>query len=138
MEFFIQNTHYLPHGHCYYWEPYLLWSHAIADAIIAIAYIFIPVLLLNIYRQRQDFRYNWIVVLFAIFILGCGITHIFDVINLWNPFYYIDSAFRILTALASLGTALAFMGISKALLHIPHCPAMGRGPMLLYSSLSGN
>ncbi|MBC8111692.1 MAG: GHKL domain-containing protein [Verrucomicrobia bacterium] len=109
----------MPHGHCYFWEPYLLWSHAIADSLIAIAYFLISILLINIYQRRKDFGYKWVVGLFALFIMSCGITHVFDVINLWKPFYRIDSVFRIITAIASLGTAFALLRITPALLKIP-------------------
>ncbi|MBC8111109.1 MAG: hypothetical protein H7Y04_08640, partial [Verrucomicrobia bacterium] len=72
-DFFVENQ-FMPHGHCYFWEPYLLWSHAIADSLIAIAYFLISFLLINIYQRRKDFGYKWVVGLFALFIMSCGIT----------------------------------------------------------------
>jgi hypothetical protein len=32
------DTTFMPHGHCYFWQPEIVWSHAISDAIIAISY----------------------------------------------------------------------------------------------------
>jgi hypothetical protein len=96
-------SQFMPHGHCYYWEPYLLWSHALSDGIIALAYCAIPLTLFYIYlKRKQDFQYLWMAVLFAVFILGCGVTHVFDVITIWNPLYYADSVVRIITAAASV------------------------------------
>lgn len=110
---------YMPHGHCYYWEPFILWSHAISDSIIALAYFIIPLSLIKIVRARNDFKYMWMLILFAIFILGCGATHVMDVINIWEPFYVTDSIIRIITALASVGTALLLIFITPKLILIP-------------------
>jgi PAS domain S-box-containing protein len=115
------ETNYMPHGHCYFWEPYILWSHAISDSIIALAYLTIPLSLVKIVKGRKedDFAYMWMLVLFALFILGCGATHIMDVINIWEPWYYTDSAIRIFTALASIGTALMLVKITPQLIMLP-------------------
>ncbi|WP_277480214.1 sensor histidine kinase [Catalinimonas alkaloidigena] len=109
----------MPHGHCYYWEPFILWSQAITNSIIALAYFAIPISLVQIVRRRNDFRYTWMLVLFAIFILGCGATHVMDVINIWTPFYYTDVIIRMITALASIGTAIIFILITPKLILIP-------------------
>jgi PAS domain-containing protein len=110
---------FMPHGHCYFWEPYILWSHAISDGIIALAYCAIPLTLIYIFRKRQDFKFIWIMVLFAVFIFGCGITHVFDVVTIWNPIYRLDSAARIITALASIATAVVLVKVTPNLLAIP-------------------
>ncbi len=116
---FFSEADFMPHGHCYYWEPYILWSHAISDGIIALAYCVIPPTLLYIYLKRKDFKYIWMMGLFAIFIFGCGMTHVMDVITIWNPLYRLDSIFRIVTALASVGTALVLIKITPDILLIP-------------------
>ncbi len=115
----ISSQDYMPHGHCYFWEPYILWSHAISDGIIALAYMAIPLTLIYIFRKRKDFRFIWIMVLFAVFIFGCGITHVFDVVTIWNPIYRLDSVARIVTAMASIGTALVLVKITPDILAIP-------------------
>lgn len=115
------ETNFMPHGHCYYWEPFILWSHALSDSIIALAYLTIPLSLIKIVRGRKedDFAYMWLLVLFAVFILGCGATHVMDVINIWEPWYLTDSAIRIITALASIGTAIMLMRITPQLIMLP-------------------
>jgi PAS domain S-box-containing protein len=111
---------YMPHGHCYFWDPLIMWSHAISDGIIALAYTSIPITLLYIYlKRKRDFKYVWMMVLFAVFIFGCGLTHIMDVINIWEPYYLVDSSIRIITALASVGTAVALVQISPKIVAIP-------------------
>ena len=119
LESFSLDSAFMPHGHCYYWEPFILWSHAISDSIIAIAYFVIPLSLIKIVRARKDFKYMWMLILFAIFILGCGATHVMDVINIWEPFYRLDSVVRIITALASIGTAVLLIFVTPQLILIP-------------------
>ncbi len=116
---FSMESAFMPHGHCYYWEPFILWTHAISDSIIALAYFVIPLTLVKIVKRRKDFQYVWVVTLFAVFILGCGATHVMDVINIWTPFYWTDSVIRMITALASVGTALMLIFITPKLILIP-------------------
>ena len=52
------------------------------DDIIALAYCTISLKPICIFRKRKDFRYIWMLVLFEVFILGCGIAYIFDVIGI--------------------------------------------------------
>lgn len=119
---FLENffsSEYMPHGHCYFWDPGIVWANAISDSIIAIAYMTIPMTLLFIFRRRRDFSYIWMMALFAVFILGCGMTHVFDVINIWTPYYRTDSFIRIVTALASIGTAIMLIKITPKVILIP-------------------
>ncbi|MDF9795075.1 PAS domain S-box-containing protein [Catalinimonas alkaloidigena] len=110
---------FMPHGHCYFWEPYILWSHALSDGIIALAYMIIPFSLFYIFYRRKDFVYSWMGILFAIFIFGCGLTHVFDVVNIWYPIYHIDSVVRIVTALASIGTAYVLIKYIPKIVLLP-------------------
>lgn len=109
----------MPHGHCYFWKPSILWSYAVSDSIIALAYLVIPLSLVRIVRKRRDITYQWMLALFAVFILGCGTTHVFDVINIWQPLYQYDVGIRIITALASIGTAVTLVVITPRLILIP-------------------
>ena len=48
------SSAYAPHGYCLLWEPELVWSHVVADTIIAAAYFSIPVVLWRLLRMRRD------------------------------------------------------------------------------------
>jgi len=37
------SSSFMPHGHCYLWNPGLIWLHVVSDSLIALAYFFIPV-----------------------------------------------------------------------------------------------
>jgi PAS domain S-box-containing protein len=117
--FDIVDERFMPHGHCYFWEPFVLWSYALSDSIIAIAYFSIPLALSYIYLKRKDYSYIWMVILFAVFIAGCGITHVFDVVNIWKPLYNLDVLARIITAMASIGTAAVLIKFTPNIIAIP-------------------
>lgn len=57
--------------------------------------------------------------LFALFILGCGATHLMDVIVIWKPRYYIDSIAQIISAKVTICTTLMLIKITPRLILIP-------------------
>jgi signal transduction histidine kinase len=109
----------LPHGYCFTWNPALLWSHVLSDASIGMAYVSIPVTLLHLVRKRTDMPFNWIVVLFAVFIVSCGLTHVVEVWTVWQPDYWLSASVKIVTAVASVLTAIALVRLVPRLLAIP-------------------
>lgn len=109
----------LPHGYCFTWNPALLWTHVISDSLIGVAYLSIPMTLLYLVRRRADMPFNWVVVLFATFIVSCGATHWIDVWTVWHPDYWLSGSVKALTASASLLTAAAMVYLVPQLLAIP-------------------
>src|SRR2546429_8978973 len=45
---------FMPHGHCYLWDPGLMRLHLVSDFLIAAAYFIIPFTLVNFVRKRRD------------------------------------------------------------------------------------
>ena len=37
----------MPDGHCYLWQPGVVWLHAVSDSLITLAYFSIPFVLLH-------------------------------------------------------------------------------------------
>jgi hypothetical protein len=72
----------LPHGFCFLWNPGLLWLHIGSDSLIALAYFLIPVALVRIVRGRKNIPFNGVFFCFAAFIVGCGVTHVMEVVTL--------------------------------------------------------
>src|SRR6478735_2279132 len=106
---------YLPHGVCYAWQPGLIQLHLASDVLIGLAYLAIPVALVSFIRARADIPFNWMFLLFGLFIVACGATHWMEVWTLWNPTYWVSGAVKAVTAAASVPTAvLLFMLIPKA------------------------
>jgi signal transduction histidine kinase len=79
------TEHLLPHGFCYLWDPGLMRLHITSDALIGLAYIAIPISLLSFMRRRKDLPFNWMFLLFGVFIVACGATHLMELWTLWNP-----------------------------------------------------
>lgn len=97
-----------PHGHCYLWEPALLWTFVFSDTFIGLSYLAISLTLgYLVQRARQDIPYNWMLVAFGTFIFACGLTHFMDVWTIWRTDYWISASVRIITAGASIATAIA-------------------------------
>ena len=101
----LYSTAYMPHGHCYLKDPITTWANVGTDALIAIVYTLIPIAIMYAKYKRgkhllpQPVRYT--IRLFALFVLCCGITHVFDIIVVWYPIYNLQAAWKALTALVS-------------------------------------
>ncbi|HLW77732.1 MAG TPA: ATP-binding protein [Bryobacteraceae bacterium] len=109
---------YLPHGHCYFWDPGLVWLNAISDLLIAAAYYSIPLLLYYVIRRRPDFRFRGLILMFAAFILACGTTHALAVWNIWHTAYWLDGFVKALTAGLSLATVIATVKLAPLALKV--------------------
>ncbi|MFL5254088.1 MAG: two-component system sensor histidine kinase NtrB [Rhodopila sp.] len=108
-----------PHGFCLLWEPGLIWTYAVSDAGIAVAYFTIPPALAAFARRRRDLVFRPIFWLFAAFILLCGSTHLLDVVTLWVPAYGLQAIAKAATAAISIATATALWLILPKALALP-------------------
>ncbi len=105
----------LPHGYCYSWDPGLLRLHVVSDTLIGLAYTAIPIALVGFIRKRTDLPFNWMFLLFGVFIVACGATHWMEVWTLWHPTYWLSGSVKAITAAASVPTAiLLYLLIPKA------------------------
>ena len=112
-------SRYIPHGHCYLWQTPLVGLHAVSDIITAIAYLSIPVALTYFICKRQHAVPVRISLLFSSFILLCGIGHLFDVITLWYPVYWLSGSLKAATALISGYTAVEITILLPKWLSLP-------------------
>lgn len=113
------TEYFMPHGHCYLWTPGVLWMNVIPDVLIAMAYFTIPFVLLYVARRRRDLPFNWLIVWFGVFIIACGATHVMNVWNVWHTQYWIEGLLKIITAAASVPTALLLWRLMPQLLALP-------------------
>ena len=116
----IFNENYLPHGHCFLGDNLLIWIHIISDFIIALSYFSIPIFLVTFIKKRNNFIFHKIIILFAIFILACGSTHLFEIWNIWHGDYYISGILKIITAIASLSSAFILFKNYPTLVKLPN------------------
>ena len=122
---------YLPHGYCFTWNPTLLWTNVASDVSIGVAYVTIPLALLQIQRKRTDIPFDWLFVLFALFIVSCGMTHWIEVWTVWNPDYWLAATVKVVTAAASIGTAIALFRMVPRVLAIPTTTELSRAKKAL-------
>lgn len=109
----------MPHGFCYQWKPALIWLHAVSDILIALAYFSIPVALIYFVRRRRDLPFSWMFVCFGVFITACGATHVMEVWTLWIPSYWFSGGVKVITALASVPTAISLARLMPSALRLP-------------------
>lgn len=109
----------LPHGICLLWHPGLIWLHVISDSLTAAAYYSIPVALAVFAIRRRDLEFRWVFLLFGLFIMACGTTHLMGVWTLWRPDYVVDGLLKALTALASVLTAAVLWPLIPKALALP-------------------
>ncbi|MCT7969100.1 ATP-binding protein [Laspinema sp. D1] len=99
---------FIPHGHCYLWKPSLVWLHVTSDTLIAVAYVAISTSLAYfVYKARPNIPFHWMFLAFGAFIIACSMTHFLAVWTLWNPTYWLSGNVKLLTALASVTTAIS-------------------------------
>ncbi|CAN5921163.1 hypothetical protein BH24BAC1_BH24BAC1_05140 [soil metagenome] len=121
MEFFqkLLQSDFMPHGHCYFWKPEILWLTVGGDALTAAAYFSIPLMLFYFAKTRQDLAHKHVFVLFGAFILLCGGTHVMDIWTAWVPTYRLAGVLKMVTGLVSVATAAVLYKSIPDLLAIP-------------------
>src|SRR5512132_1611505 len=112
---------FMPHGHCYRWEPALVGLQVITNGAIGLAYAGITAALVVLVQRVRDIPFKRVYFAFGIFILTCGFTHFMDIVTIWSPLYWVDGGLRALTAVASVGTALLLPPL------VPRAVALARG-----------
>lgn len=96
----------LPHGHCWYWIPWITALHNISDLLIMAAYYAIPFCMWWGVKKRPDLFENSIytIWMFMAFIVACGTTHLLDYIVVYHPIYVRQGIIKAITAVISLIT----------------------------------
>ncbi|WP_194867570.1 PAS domain-containing protein [Pseudoalteromonas sp. PPB1] len=110
---------YMPHGHCYLWQPHLLWGNVISDLLIATAYFSIPIAIMIFAKKRPDVGGHWLFVLFSSFILLCGLTHLIGIYTVWQGAYGMHALAKMATALVSITTAVYMFRLIPSAVAIP-------------------
>jgi PAS domain S-box-containing protein len=116
---FFSSDGFMPHGHCYLWQPALVWLHLVSDVLIALAYTTIPFTLVYFIRKRRDVPFRGIFLWFGLFIVSCGATHLFEAWNLYHADYWPAGLAKAFTALASLTTAFLLVRTVPEALRLP-------------------
>lgn len=98
----------MAHEYCYLREPKLIWLHVTSDVLIGASYVSISgTLAYLVYRASRGIPFNWVFLAFGLFIVSCGLTHFMEVWVIWEPVYWLSGYVKVITAAASLATAIA-------------------------------
>ncbi len=118
------DSPFMPHGHCYLWQPAVLWLNVASDALIALAYYSIPTSLTILRRRRPDVAFPWMIGLFVAFIFACGTTHLMAIWTVWHPAYGVEGLVKAATALISAATAVLLVRLLPQALALPSPAAL--------------
>lgn len=104
----IFSSDYMPHAMCYLYNRQLIALHLGSDAAIWVAYVAISCTLLYlVWKTRREIPFSWMFLAFGLFIIACGFTHFMEIVVLWKPLYWLSGDVKLVTALASVITAIA-------------------------------
>jgi PAS domain S-box-containing protein len=110
---------FIPHGTCLLWRSDLLLLHILSDSLITAAYYSIPAALIYFVVKRQDLEFRWIFVLFGVFIMACGTTHLIKIWTIWHPDYVLEGFVKLFTGLISIATSVLFWPLIPHALKLP-------------------
>ncbi len=107
----------MPHEFCYLRDPKLVWLHVVADLLIGSAYVSISVTLAYlVYKASKGIPFNWVFLAFGLFIVSCGLTHFMEVWVIWDSVYWLSGYVKVVTAAASVATAIALFPLMPKVL----------------------
>ena len=102
---------YAPHAICLLQDPAIIATAVVTNLGVAAAYFMIPFALWRFLRRFETLPFRSVIVMFVVFILACGTSHITKVMTLflggWT--YWLDAAVCTVTLVASLGTAIGLV-----------------------------
>jgi signal transduction histidine kinase len=102
------SSSFLPHAYCYLNNQKLIALHLGSDAVIWLSYVSIALTLgYLVHRTRREIPFSWMFLAFGTFIIACGFTHFMEIVVLWKPLYWLAGDVKLVTALASVVTAVA-------------------------------
>ncbi|HMQ31413.1 MAG TPA: ATP-binding protein [Chloroflexaceae bacterium] len=115
----LQTNGFAPHGVCILWQPGLLWFHVTNDLLIGSSYVAIATTLaFLVYRGRGELPFHWVFLAFGAFIISCGSTHFAEVWTFWRPMYWLSGYTKLITAIASVATAIALPALVPRILQL--------------------
>ncbi len=96
------------HSYCYLRDPKMIGLHVVSDILIGLAYVSISTTLaFLVYKASKDIPFHGVFLAFGLFIVSCGFTHFMEVWVVWQPVYWLSGYVKVVTAAASLATAVA-------------------------------
>jgi anti-sigma regulatory factor (Ser/Thr protein kinase) len=115
---------FVPRTLCGDWSGGLISLHVVSDAVIWLAYLWIPLVMIWSYQKHRHqlkiaVPVGAILTMYVLFITACGWTHFFDALMFYKPVYRINGLVRFLTAVVSFGTAVSLVRLMPAAISAP-------------------
>lgn len=99
-------TDFSPQLYSFAGKASVLWTHVLAQSLIAFAYLAISLTLVYlVYRGHRDIPFDSIFLAFGCFLVASAIAYALSVVTIWKPFYALSGSIEIIAAIASLMTA---------------------------------
>ena len=96
----------MPDKHSCIWQSGLGEIHLVSAVLIAFAYYTILITLVYFMRRGQDLLSNRILLLFSVFIITGGTSHLIEAWTLWQDNYWLSGFIKATTAIVSIYTAV--------------------------------
>jgi PAS domain S-box-containing protein len=111
-------ANFMPHIFCLSQEPSLVSLYVASNLAIGLSYVAISLTLVFFVIRKRGLPFHWMFLAFGLFIIACGATHFMDVLTLWTPVYWLSGGVSLITAVASVTTAVLLPPM------IPHALAL--------------
>jgi signal transduction histidine kinase/ActR/RegA family two-component response regulator len=84
------------------------------------------VVLVTFVRRRRDIPFEWMFLMFGLFIVSCGFTHFMEVVVNYTPVYRLAGVVKAFTALASWATVVGLVPVVPRALALRSPEALAR------------
>jgi hypothetical protein len=102
------SSSFLPHAYCYLNDGKLIALNFGSNGVIWVPYVAIALTLAHLVRRtRREIPFSCMFLAFGTFIIACGFTLFMEMVMLWKPLYWLAGDLKLVTALASVVTAIA-------------------------------
>src|SRR5690348_12065660 len=113
----VERFQFMPHVFCYLGNPTLINVNLASDLLIGTSYVVISLTLVYLVRASKGaIPFHWMFLAFGTFIIACGGTHFMEAVTLWRPVYWASAYVKVITALASVATAVALPAVMPKIL----------------------
>jgi signal transduction histidine kinase len=101
---------YMPRRICGQWTQGEIYLHNASDFFIWTAYLAIPLVLLFFWwRRKSELPFRSLFLLFGMFIIACGTTHMMEIVMFYYPVYRLAGVIKFMTAVVSWATVVALI-----------------------------
>jgi hypothetical protein len=101
-------------------DPLLLVILVAANLVIFLSYMAIPAAILWVALRSKNLPFPALWVLFGVFIVGCGLTHLVGALVFFRQAWHLEAAVCVLTAIVSASTAALLWVWRRAVLAALH------------------